>query len=154
MHAELLSRGHTPASTAAIDDVPTAQRMLGMDEEQPWHALRITLPIADDPQAWFEDAVRGRDEAEALANAAWNWPAATGFTYLGHSYEVGDPIVEVTDANRIGVISGLRPYIADRQGIRVPVLVTLLARFDGEDHDVEVSRDQIRFTGNPPETSR
>ncbi|MGW4528901.1 hypothetical protein [Amycolatopsis sp. NPDC004378] len=75
--AEAGQRGYPPAALEDVTDVGAARRLLGMDAGQPWHPVRVTLPSDT-----FDDAIRGGDAEQALANAAWNWPAATAITLL------------------------------------------------------------------------
>lgn len=75
--AEAGQRGYPPAALEDVTDVDAARRLLGMDAGQPWHPVRVTLPSDT-----FDDAIRGGDGEQALANAAWNWPAATAITLL------------------------------------------------------------------------
>lgn len=145
LHAELLRRGHTHLELIEADDVATAHRMLGMDTAQPLHAMRVHFPgdrLVDAHE--IEEAIRGRDRDEALANARWNWPLADRIDYLGHYYEVGDPVADVENPDRAGRIVSVLDGAAIQDGPR------LFVRFADADQDEEVSRDRIRFTGPDP----
>jgi hypothetical protein len=141
LHAELLRRGHTHLELIEVDDVATAHRMLGLDTAQPLHAMRVHFPgdrLVDAHE--IEEAIRGRDQDEALANARWNWPLADRIDYLGHYYEVGDPVADVENPDRSGRIVSVLDGAAIQDGPR------LFVRFADADQDEEVSRDRIRFT--------
>lgn len=60
------------------------------DSAQTWHTVRVHMPSANGIEAGsFEDAILGRDQAEAEANARHNWITGTPSTpaeridYLG-----------------------------------------------------------------------
>ena len=147
LRAELLRRGHTDLELIEVDDVLTAKRMLGLDTGQPWHAVRVHFPsdrLIDEHE--IEEAIRGRDQDEALANARWNWPSADRVDYLGHRYEVGDPVVDAADLDRPGQVVSVLDGAAIEDGPR------LFVRFADTDQDEEVSRDRIRYTG--PDTAQ
>lgn len=142
LRAELLRRGHTHLELIEVDDVPTAKRMLGLDTGQPWHAVRVHFPgdhLVRERE--IEEAIRGRDREEALANARWNWPAADRIDYLGHRYEVGDPVVDADNPDRTGRVVSVLDGAAIEHGPR------LFVRFADADQDEEIRRDRIRFTG-------
>jgi hypothetical protein len=145
LRAELLRRGHTDLELIEVDDVLTAKRMLGLDTGRPWHAVRVHFPgdrLVDAHE--IEEAIRGRDQDEALVNARWNWPSADRVDYLGHRYEVGDPVVDAVDPDRPGRVVSVLEGAAIEDGPR------LFVRFADADQDEEVSRDRIRYTGPDP----
>jgi hypothetical protein len=145
LKTELVRRGHTDLELIEVDDVPTAKRMLGLDNAQPWHAVRVHFPgdrLVSERE--IEEAIRGRNREEALANARWNWPAADRIDYLGHRYEVGDPVVDAENPDRPGRVVTVLDGAAIEDGPR------LFVRFAATGQDEEVSRDRIRFTGPDP----
>jgi hypothetical protein len=75
--AEAVRRGYPPTALDDVTDLAAARRLLGMDDRQPWHPMRVTLPSDT-----FDDAIRGSDTEQALANARWNWPSATAIALL------------------------------------------------------------------------
>lgn len=142
LKTELVRRGHTDLELIEVDDVPTAKRMLGLDASQPWHAVRVHFPgdrLVRERE--IEEAIRGRDRDEALANAGLNWPAADRIDYLGHCYEVGDPVVDAENPDRPGRVVTVLDGDAIEHGPR------LFVRFADADQDDEVSRDRIAFIG-------
>ena len=64
--------------------------------------MRVTLPGDT-----FDDAVRGSDAEQALANASWSWPSAISNTHLAEvgvrtlaAAELADRAVSAYDAGR------------------------------------------------------
>jgi hypothetical protein len=84
LRAELLERGYMRASILDVDELATALQMLGMDEAQPWHEVRVHFAGGASSEARaIADGIRGFDRENALANARWNWPSASRVEYVG-----------------------------------------------------------------------
>ena len=126
-----------------VDDIST---------KRTWHAVRVHMPATGagrfriEANA-FEDAVLGRDQAEAEANARHNWITGTPATpaeridYLGPEYRIGDRVRSLR-------WNGVTGYISNRiepgdTGNEDGISPRLFARWDEVAFEDEIERDDI-----------